>query len=683
MSVSRKDDCRVSEALEVGRRKTLLERRIASPRHDMKNHVVAVMIVALMLVAGMAMTIAWSSDRANEGGIPAEISQSGPHTTTWRMNGMFEEPFGEWWDERIAIYGDTILVHDSYPYVYASLEGNAEDVYSFPPGLTGYYEIYAPYRLNVSSIGVENWNTSGDADSLLLIPQLNAAPGANTGNISSRWYWQYLDWQTWDDIYQGNHDWNSYYGIARHDIPSTNDPTYGDDGWEGYCLGQMMFDREAAVKWLGAPMTGSLVNWYNSGTVDSDTESEWANYWTTRGNGDWDIFTAYDYTLDMFGPWNVVNTTLSGADNLVIDFWLWAWGWDTYLCRLLDVGNVSREFQVPTTEDTWLNVTVGPEAADVFFDAVACYSLYADKEADSWIPIWGIEASYADYVSNTASGQNSWTSKYEEYSNTVNPNLAQVNYAPGSSTFGGNVSYTYAPSWWNLSAGEHVIMTLPPNTTDVPGFNLVGNVPFTDADIYGNMFWGKMTFIGSDVDAETDYNPVNRTLIVSGPANPVANFNPDYPNLLDGGYPTWEFGVAKASYFDLQWEVAGDKMTTIPYNLTVTAMTNKTGTVVTDYNGTLTFSSTIPGVTLPSDYTFNNSGPWDDNGVHNFTVIFGSGGNGYVVSSDVWHAGWGDNVAGQVYVNILVIPEFAALLVPVVGMMAVFLIVRSGRHRRK
>jgi hypothetical protein len=69
--------------------------------------------------------------------------------------------------------------------------------------------------------------------------------------------------------------------------------------------------------------------------------------------------------------------------------------------------------------------------------------------------------------------------------------------------------------------------------------------------------------------------------------------------------------------------------------------------------------------------------------VHNFTVIFGSGGDGYVVSSDVVHAGWGDDVAGQVYANILVIPEFSVLLLPVVGMIALFLAVRLGRHRRE
>jgi len=122
-------------------------------------------------------------------------------------------------------------------------------------------------------------------------------------------------------------------------------------------------------------------------------------------------------------------------------------------------------------------------------------------------------------------------------------------------------------------------------------------------------------------------------------------------------------------------------MTTIPYNLTVTAMTNKTGTVVTDYNGTVTFSSTIPGATLPSDYTFNNSGPSNDNGVHTFTVTFSSSGDGYIISSDLLHAAWGDDVAGQAYANVLVIPEFTGLLVPVVGILAVFLIVRSRRKR--
>jgi len=684
MLVSRKSDFSVSEAFGIKRKKKSFERGTTASRHGLREHFMAVMIVVVMLVASVAVALTWSWGPAGKDVVPAEIAQSGQHNTTWRMDGMFEEPFGGWWDTRYSTYGDPLIVHNSYPYVYASLGGNAEDVYYYPPALAGYYEIYAPYRLNISSYGINDWNTSGNADSLLLIPQINPTPGTSTGNISSRWYWQYLDAVTWDSVYQGNHDWNTYYGIAKHAIPGTTDPTYGDDGWEGYCQGQMRFDREASVKWLGAPAAGNLINWYNGGTVDTDTETSWFTYWsTTRANGDWDIFTAYDYTFDMFGPWNVVNTTLSTPDSLVIDFWLWSWGWDTFLCRMLDVGNVSRSFQVATTEDTWLNVTVGPGGADVFYDAVACYSLYADKAADSWTPIWGIESSYADYVSNTASGHTTWISKYEEYSNSVNANAALTNYAPGTSTFGGEVSYAYAPSWWNLSAGEQVIMTLPQNTTDVPGFDLVGNVPFTPADIYNDMFWGKMTYIGSDVDSETAYNLVNRTLVVSGPANPVAHFNPDYPSLLDGGYPTWEFGVAKASYFDLQWEVAGDKATTIPYTLKVSAMTNKTGTVVADYNGTVTFSSTIPGTLLPSDYAFNNTGPSNDNGVHNFTVIFGNGGDGYVVSSDVVHAGWGDDVAGQVYANILVIPEFSVLLLPVVGMIALFLAVRLGRHRRE
>jgi hypothetical protein len=654
-----------------------LDRNVGCGKRSLKLKALAIISVTLMAATAIYVAIDYSIPGDDHS--VSNIQHGTTKATTWHMYDMFEEPFGEWWTERVNAYSADVLIHESYPYVYASLAGSAEDTYNYPSGLAGYYEIYAPYRLNITSTFVQNWNTTGDADSLLILPQRNASAGSYTGNISASFYWQYMNYTTWDDVYKDNSPWNTYYQIPFHDLPN---PVVACDGWYGYGMGSIGFDRSAAVKWLDGPATGDLRTWYNGGGNDAAIEGDWNNYWVnTRGNGDWDVFAAYDWPLEMTGPYNVLNSTKSNADYLTVDFWFFGGAWDILLWRMLDVGNVSPYFQIGNTEDTYLNLTISPTHADVYYDAVTCYSLSAGKDPDSWTPCWMIESANTDYVSDTASGHSTWPSAYDPYSNTVNDQLNMPNYASGTSTFGDLVSYTYAPERWNLTDTDKVVIELPANTTDVPGFDLVGGVSFDQPSLYSMMFWGKMSYLWSDVDNQSEYYLNNRTIIVRGPAEPAVGYDDIYTNLIDGGYPTWYFGVAEASFFDVQWTTPGDKQTSVPCDLTVTAMTNKTGTVVTDYNGTVNFTSTIPGTTLPANYSFQNSGVGADNGVHTFTLTFNQAGSGKVNCSDILHSAWGDDIGGQVSVTVNLIPEFTSLLIPVIGIAAVFLLVRARKRR--
>jgi hypothetical protein len=71
----------------------------------------------------------------------------------------------------------------------------------------------------------------------------------------------------------------------------------------------------------------------------------------------------------------------------------------------------------------------------------------------------------------------------------------------------------------------------------------------------------------------------------------------------------------------------------MPFNLTVTAK-DPYGNTAISYSGTVHFTSSDLGATLPADYTFT-TGAGNDNGVHPFSVTLSAAGNPTVTATDM------------------------------------------------
>jgi len=528
-----------------------------------RDALTAVAVVLILILTCSASQVL--APASNQGGSVATIEAGNDRTTVWRMYDFFEEPFGAWWSQRIDSYGDTYILHDSYPYIYAYELGNYEDAFNYPDLAVhsdDFYQLSAPYRLNITAENVKEWNTSGEYGSAwdksaMIIPIRNNKALSTQGNITFDWYWQYLDTDLWDQLYSGTHPWNSYYGIATHDLC---DPVWDNDGWYGYLKSQISFDRDAAEKYLDAPNKGDLVAWYNTGGRGAQIQNDWGLYWEgTNGKGGvgnyyWDTFTAYEYELYNDGPYNVLNTTLSTPDRLVIDTFLASWGWEAFMMRILDVSNVTPNFQVSTFEDAHFSGNISADGADINFDAVTAYSLtgwgYDPTGSGQKTFAWMIESSASDYVSNAGYGayppDTGWWSDYENYSNTVNPTLTRECELPGTINYGRMSSYWSAPMRWNLSSGETIIIELPPTSASVIGYNPPPSISFNDiSQMTDYEVWGNMTYLGGDLDSVTSYYLANNTLIINGPAITPATYNASIPGctILDRGFPAWYFGV--------------------------------------------------------------------------------------------------------------------------------------------
>lgn len=494
----------------------------------------------------------------------AHISSSASRTTTYRMYDFFEEPFADFWEYRITAYDNEQILHSDYPRVYALMLGNDMDVFNYPPNADykDWYQLCAPYRLNITAKNVKEWNTSGVTggawqDSALIVPIINSKAGLKPGNISFDWYWQYMNFTDNQDLYKGTSHYNAEYGIPAHVISNPISPGNPSacDGWYGYVKSQMTFDRDAAVKYLDGPKTTDLIAWYNQGANAKQIMNAWAAYWNQKGNFDWDIWTAYEYQLWNEGPFNVLNTTYSTSDKLVIDTFMGSWGWEEFMMRLLDIGNVTPNFQVESIEDTHFNGKINATSADINFDGVAQYSLtgwgFKEPGLNYTSFSWMIESSAPDYVSNAGYGMypptdTGWSSPFEFYSNTVNPTLTRKCELPGTPMYGKNCSYWVAPEKWSLSGGEQIVIQLPDSSTEVLGYKPKEVINFDDIgemNLYA--YWGNMTYQGGDLDANTVYDKTTNTVTVTGPAVPAATYNTSIAgqSLLTRGFPAWYFGV--------------------------------------------------------------------------------------------------------------------------------------------
>ena len=178
---------------------------------------------------------------------------------------------------------------------------------------------------------------------------------------------------------------------------------------------------------------------------------------------------------------------------------------------------------------------------------------------------------------------------------------------------------------WSVSAAAAASLDLTPNggsTTAGSAFT----VTVTAYDAYGNIatgYTGTVHFTSSDTGATlpADYtfttgdNGVHTftsgiTLVTSGSQTITVT---DTVNAALTNTETWSVTAAAAASLDLTPN-GGSTTAGAAFDVTVTAY-DAYGNIATGYTGTVHFTSSDTGATLPADYTFTTG----DNGVHTFT----------------------------------------------------------------
>ena len=536
----------------------------------------SVVIIGLMIVTGfaaLAQTLV-SEEQAPDDSVqlPQAEALAGTREATYTIDHMFElylkshDPsdlgrwngtmgINEWWPIRQETYLQFqarsefpyVLVHDpSITWTSPTLEtGNA---------ITTWYRLTVDAK-NLSSI------SSGPGLDPIFVPVLG--PTDISGSfVNVSFYGTYLENWELASIGAGTHYANSYYGVPPLGVPHE----YTDDGFFHELQGTLTFNRPAAGKFLGLTGAGSLVDQFTAN--DALITNAWHDDWEGEGGsgGAYDIYTAYDYPLDI----RLLELSLDPAstpDNLVIRFWSVSWGNEILLVRYMEAADVLRYWQ-GWPDDWYLNISIRPDGGSVHSRAVMGYHMYATKDSLNNINGWALEATHIDLLGNSGP-YTSYPSPFNLY-DPLQTHATHTSWAPFTVNFGKPVSYYRAPSHWNLSAGEKLVVKLP-TSNSLPGYfpqastNDVGG-PTKIAEMAGNVTWGQMVAgngypNSGSKNLKSFFSKATKTYTLVGPLDFSKNWNPSFPGLMETGAPMFVMNVVKSFSLNL---VAGWNLVSLP-----------------------------------------------------------------------------------------------------------------------
>jgi len=451
---------------------------------------------------------------------------------TYRVYDVGQEPWGEWWTNlewgRIPYYGTD--------YVISSTPG-ANTLLFLPSRSVKYgYQglIYTPYRYNIDASNVSALTT----DSPEFMPVLGSSTAADP-QASMDIYFQYLD-NAW---------WASYW------LPTWNwEEDWPGDTWfpgfnDGYFLGTTLsvtMNRAAAEKWLGMPTTATPSTWWTANKATY--KDSWLDWVLNEGNVRLDIYCGYEWDYVDYGLF--MDLTVDGSGDVVLSIGHINYGYEILMTRWLDEKDISTH--QPWMEDFSMQVTMDSSMGDLNMDAVAQYSMHANKAngtADG--AAWTFEPLRVDYITKTGH-----PSEYTPYKP-----LFYQSWNSGDVWFSQPVPYEATPSRMNLGEHDTLIIQMPTgsaigymgagvetsvydeiqSTGDPSGFD-----PIT---VWGDVQLGySVTNPAAPIDLTPMWDSATKTLTIAGPAT---FDNPRSGGLLYHGAPWIEFnvipGAAKAA----------------------------------------------------------------------------------------------------------------------------------------
>jgi len=591
----------------------------------------AFVVVGVMVLTGFAI-VGQMAPKAPAASEPAKTMAVGAKEMTYTIDHMFElymkshDPamlghwnmtmgLNEWWPLREDQYQE-FQCRQTYPFI---LNYNPYSTATTPDVDQG-GSITTWYRLTIDA---KNCTASalGPNKDPIFTPVFGNIAGGTGAWMNITWYGTYLE--TWEltALRAGTHYGNTYYGVSPG--RATPDPG-GDDGYYHELQGKVEFNRPAAVKVLGFTGSNSLIDQFNANK--STLSSKWMNDWLAESGskGIYDTYTAYDYS-NAIQYFILTLDPASTANNLIIRMYTISWGNECLLIRYLEAAQVMTYWQA-WMDDWYLNITVGPEAADVHSRGVAGYHMYATKDYNNNINGWALEASHMDWCGN-AQGHTTYISKYTAYDPDTT-NVLHTSTAPLTKNFGQPVSYILAPLHWNLTANEKIVIKLPDASTMVPGYwpqsstldDIVENLPQSaidkKAEMAGNCTWGTLV-AGNGWPAtgalatKSFYSSATRTFTVQGPKSFPVNWNPTYPGILNYGAPMFVMNVVKTQTLNLVagWNLVSAQYADYGYKASTLGLSSGDQVVKFD-PATQTYKTYVVGMPL-NDFTIDPSdGYW-------------------------------------------------------------------------
>ena len=591
-------------------------------RKFMALAVVGIMVLTGFTVLGKAVHNNAPAQAEVEQPEPAKVL-AGAREATYTIDHMFElyqkshDPadlgrwngtmgLNEWWQLRAGYYQQYparqefpfVMVYDAFPWFW---DDNPED-----PGNA----ISTWYRMTIDA---KNLAEIADGPNLdpIFTPVLGdmSTPGAYV-NIS--WYSTYLE--PWEvvAISAGTHYANTYYGVPANVTPKP--PT--DDGFYHELQGKLTFNRAAAAKILDLAGAEDLRTQFDAS--DHEITAAWKNDWMVEGgpNGAYDIYTAYDYSLQI--PWLELSLDpASTADDLVLRFWSVSWGNEALLIRYMEAANVQRYLQ-GWPDDWYLNISIAPDGGNVHSRAVIGYHMYATKDYLNNINGWALEASHIDCHGN--SGNHNWyLSPYNAYDH-FQTDVTHISWAPLTVNYGKPVWYIRPPLHWNLTAGEKIVVKLP-GSKSLPGYfpqasesDILGTPKI--AEMAGNVTWGEMVagngYPYSGVNnLKNFYDKATKTYTVVGPKSFAVNYNPAFPNILNSGAPMFVMNVMQTYTMNLTtgWNLVSLPLVGYGYKASTLGLLN--GDTVSTWNPPYrTYTSHVVGIPTNDFAIIPGKGYW-------------------------------------------------------------------------
>lgn len=658
---------------------------------------------------------------AHNNGIGVTADELGHHNTTmgwmeWLNNSAGNSP-------RQTGYGE-ITLRNNYPYLVNTWP-YAQTTPELDIGMT----TWAPFRLSATVKNETMCGTGEDVDptkDALFIPHLGPTT-VGGGYINISWYGTYMTKAELENLSAGTYFGNWFYGCP--DTYSPN-PT-SNDGYYYEMHGTMEYSAQALRAYLNwDDVTYPDARDYFNATA-STIMTNWnllaGQGWRREGGntGPYDIYTGYEYSFNVYPignngaytNWLSLDVLNSTSTNLIIRLYHCSWGMDALICRYLEAANLTGSFgQMESNfygtvrlsnrgvwqdygEDMYLNLSISPNMVNATYRQTCLYHLTAweDPSASTFSGTWMLEMMHLDYCGNTiVPPHQRYKSPYDKYdpdywSIQVPPEVrSRLSLSPGTMRYGQNVSYWIAPEVRNLSQYEKIIVSIDTNGRDVIGIlpyvaanDVRDNIKMNDL-MQNHTYWGRLK-LGDGCLPRTEirngYDPEDKVITLEGPMEYTLTHGVDYWNdyangrVYAYGVPLFIFNVVKVDYYDVV--VAGPHMVGLKDTVTITAK-NASGATVTDWNGSISLDCNDSAAVLDSSshaFILANNGQWQTN------VTWGTAGV-YTI-----------NVTDDTYLDIsgapstpvgVVIPEFPAILIPVVGTVGLLLLMRTrSRHGRE
>ena len=511
---------------------------------------------------------------------------------------LFEVPNEPFWDLRWDVTGLDEPLTDSYPYLYrwyGAQEGNTW--------------IYTSMRMNVTGRNMYEANMN---ENPVFLPMFGNFRG---GTADIRWYANYMNMD----------ETERYPAFVGSQI----------DGWLWILNGTVTLDKSAARSVLGinsADFDTDFNGWWGSNGEKFKLDyTDWLN---NEGKVRIDIFNSYEYPFTML---YLDITAQKVGDKVVLTYDTVSWGLDVLIAMQMWDAHVIDTYWY--YEDFWFNATIGPEKMNLNLDCAPEYAVYAYETTLEGTPCWEWEALIQDVAPATAEHPRS---NYTPYQNAQYEMLS-----PGSPIYGDWLTYDYAPSAWNLTENETLIIEWPAGDQM---FLVNGGDYYGCEQVYGEFeirHSEPMDTVGLDMPpGQFAIDNASRQIIFQGPfdmwkwsKDQTHNENLasewDRIGVLPYGIPTIELALELSEYrypvhFKI-WNITNpvDLDTAIEFTVKVY---DQYWQPYPFYNGTVRFFSNDTAAVLPGDFTFSNAGE------ANLTVVFNTKGYRNLTVVDVGNA---------------------------------------------